>query len=221
MQFLVEPLLADADLEQLSHTLTGTEAEWEPGHLTAGRYAKASKNNWQLVREGAVFEQLSQLLIAGVHQHPLVKAAALPLQVHSVLFSRTGENEGYGRHVDNAYMPGGRSDLSFTLFLSDPTSYDGGELVIERPNGEEAIKLPAGHAIFYPSSSLHRVEPVRRGVRYAAVGWLQSVVRSHEQRELLFELQTACQALAQRLGRCDELDLLYRCHSNLLRQWGG
>jgi len=91
---------------------------------------------------------------------------------------------------------------------------------MERPDGEDRYKLPAGHALVYPSSSLHRVEPVSAGMRYVAAGWMQSVVRDHGQRELLFELETACRSLAQRLGRCDELDLLYRCQANLLRRWG-
>lgn len=220
MRFVVEPLLNAEDAEQLLAKLQAAEAEWEEGALTAGAYAKASKTNWQLDRDTPLFDELEAMVRSSVCNHPLIKAAALPLSVHSILFSRALAGEGYGRHVDNPFMAGGRTDLSFTLFLSDPASYEGGELVVERPDGEDSYKLPAGHALLYPSSSLHRVEPVQSGRRYVAVGWMQSVVRDHEQRELLFELETACRSLAQRVGRCQELELLYRCHANLLRRWG-
>jgi len=160
-------------------------------------------------------------VIKALEANALFKAVALPMAIHSLLFSRCGPGQGYGRHVDNAFMPGGRADLSFTLFLSDPGSYSGGELVLELPYGDHAVRLPAGHAVLYPSSYLHRVEPVRSGVRYVAVGWVQSAVRSPEQRELIFELDTACRTLAAKYGRSDELDLLYRCQTNLLRLWGG
>lgn len=220
MRFHVESLLGREALAELLERLRAVDAEWEEGALTAGAYAKASKTNWQLDRDTPLFEQLEAVVRQAVCSHPLIQSAALPLRVHSILFSRAGIGEGYGRHVDNPFMAGGRTDLSFTLFLSDPTTYEGGELVVERPDGEDRYKLPAGDALLYPSSSLHRVEPVVSGRRYVAVGWMQSVVRNHEQRELLFELETACRSLAQRIGRCDELDLLYRCHANLLRQWG-
>ena len=220
MRFLVQPLLAEDDAAQVLAHLQAAEHEWEQGALTAGAYAKAAKTNWQLDRDTALFEQLEAVVRTAVLGHPLIRSAALPLLVHSILFSRAGIGEGYGRHVDNPFMGGGRTDLSFTLFLSDPAGYEGGELIVERPDGEDRYKLPAGHALVYPSSSLHRVEPVSAGMRYVAAGWMQSVVRDHGQRELLFELETACRSLAQRLGRCDELDLLYRCQANLLRRWG-
>lgn len=220
MRFHIESLLGREVLAELLERLQATDAEWEEGALTAGTYAKASKTNWQLDRDTLLFDQLEAVVRQAVCSHPLVQSAALPLRVHSILFSRAGIGEGYGRHVDNPFMAGGRTDLSFTLFLSDPTTYEGGELVVERPDGEDRYRLPAGDALLYPSSSLHRVEPVVSGRRYAAVGWMQSVVRNHEQRELLFELETACRSLSQRIGRCDELDFLYRCHANLLRQWG-
>ncbi len=117
-------------------------------------------------------------------------------------------------------MAGGRSDLSFTLALSDPSTYTGGELVLESPDGEEVVRLPAGHAIVYPSTLLHRVEPVDSGVRLVAVGWIQSRVRSSEQRELLFELDAARRTLFQQQGKGEVFDLLCRCYTNLLRQWG-
>jgi PKHD-type hydroxylase len=122
--------------------------------------------------------------------------------------------------VDNAYMPGGRSDLSFTVFLSDPESYGGGALVLESLAGEERWRLKAGEVLLYPSTLLHRVEPVEQGERLVAVGWIESRVRSAEQRELLFELDTARRSLFAREGKGEEFDLLCRCHANLLRMWG-
>lgn len=221
MRFLVEPLLPPDAVAQLTSSLRSEQARWEPGALTAGLQARAHKSNWQLDRETPLFKELQQQVVEAMLEHPLVGSAALPLRLHSVLFSRSGAGEGYGRHVDNAFMSGGRTDLSFTLFLSEPADYEGGELTIEYPDHTESFKLPAGHALVYPSSMLHQVEAVRTGQRLVAAGWIQSVIRDPQQRELLFELETACQSLAAKLERCDELDLLYKCHANLLRHWGG
>lgn len=219
MQFVVEGLLSPEELIKIQTNLQGATEEWEPGHLTAGTYARQSKNNWQLNRDTALFTSLEQPILEAMQTHPLVRAAAIPLHCHSLLFSRSERGEGYGRHVDNAFMAGGRTDLSYTVFLSAPESYEGGELVIEHPDREDSIKLAAGDAIVYPSSFLHRVQPVQSGTRFVAAGWIQSAVRNPLQRELLFELETACKSLAARIGRCNELDLLYRCHTNLLREW--
>jgi PKHD-type hydroxylase len=153
-------------------------------------------------------------------RHPLLQSAALPVTVPGLLFSRSGPGDGYGRHVDNAFMAGGRSDLSFTLFLSDPSGYEGGALVLESPSGEEALRLPAGHALVYPSTLLHRVEPVTQGERLVAVGWIQSRVRDADQRELLFELDTARRTLFRQEGKSDVFDLISRSYTNLLRRWG-
>lgn len=221
MRFLIEPLLVEPQLSAIKDALQSEGALWEPGSLTAGSVARQTKTNWQLQRDSPLFNDLQQQLVEAMLDHPLLLAAALPLRIHSVLFSRSEAGEGYGRHVDNAFMAGGRTDLSFTLFLSDPADYEGGELTIEYPDRAEAFKLPAGHAIVYPSTALHQVEPVLSGRRLVAVGWIQSVIRDAQQRELLFELEAACKSMAGRLGRCEELDLLYKCHANLLRLWGG
>jgi PKHD-type hydroxylase len=125
----------------------------------------------------------------------------------------------YGTHVDDALMGGMRTDISFTLFLSDPESYDGGELVTESHAGEQPFKLPAGSLVLYPSTTLHRVEPVTRGSRLAAVGWVRSLVRDPARRELLFDLDTARKALFDRDGKSPEFDLLSKCGANLLRMW--
>jgi len=222
MHFPLENLLLAQDLQQLQSRLTNLDdSAWLPGAQTAGSYAKEVKNNWQLDKQHPDFAALADVVLSALDAHSLFRAAAIPLKIHSLLFSRSAVGEGYGRHVDNPFMPGGRTDLSFTLFLSDLESYSGGALTLELPLGEELVRLRAGSAIVYPSGCLHRVEAVTDGVRYVAVGWVQSAVRSSEQRELLFELETACKAMAAAHGRSDALDLLYRCQTNLLRMWAG
>jgi PKHD-type hydroxylase len=182
--------------------------------------ARDVKNNRQLDRSCELHSRLAQGIERALLANPLVQAAALPIRVHGLLFSRSGPGEGYGRHVDNAFMAGGRSDLSFTLFLSDPASYSGGRLILESPSAGQALRLPAGHAVVYPSTMLHQVEPVEQGERLVAVGWMQSRIRSAAHRELLFELDTARRALFRKEGKSEVFDLLCRCYSNLLREWG-
>ena len=194
-------------------------AEWSDGKLTAGWYAKDVKQNQQLSSQQALTKQLEEQVRMAALAHPLFKAAARPRKIHTVRFNRYEKGMSYGRHTDDAMMNGGRSDLSFTLFLSEPESYEGGELVVEGIDSEQAYKLSAGAMIVYPSSSLHRVDEVRQGVRWAAVGWIESWVRSAERRELLFELDTARRSLYKKYGKTDEFDLITKSLSNLLRQW--
>lgn len=220
MRFLLEPLLPPERVCALREALLEPSAPWLAGAETAGWHARAVKHNRQLERGGDLHIRLAAEVEAALLAHPLLQAAALPARVHGLLFSRCGPGEGYGRHVDNAFMAGGRSDLSFTLFLSDPATYEGGALVLENPGGEEAVRAPAGHALVYPSTLLHRVEPVREGERLVAVGWIHSRVRSAECRELLFELDTARRALFRSEGKGEVFDLVSRCYSNLLRMWG-
>jgi len=220
MRFLLDPLLTPEQVDQLHQRLTEPTAPWQAGAETAGWHARQVKHNRQLDRLSPLHQALVEELRGQVLAHPLLQAAALPQALHGVLFSRCGPEEGYGRHVDNAFMAGGRADLSFTLFLSDPSSYSGGELVLESSTGEEAIRGVAGQVVVYPSTMLHRVEPVRSGERLVAVGWIQSRVRDSHQRELLFELDTVRRSLFQREGKSEEFDLLCRCYSNLLRLWG-
>jgi PKHD-type hydroxylase len=220
MQFILGSLLKDGPLRELREALLAPDAPWRDGGATAGWHARAVKRNRQLDPAATLHTTLSADLERVLLDQPLLQAAALPRRLHGLRFSRMEPGEGYGRHVDNAYMAGGRSDLSFTLFLSDPESYDGGALVLESPAGEERWRLAAGEALVYPSTLLHRVETVERGVRLVAVGWIESRVRSAEQRELLFELDTARRSLFTREGKGEEFDLLCRCHANLLRMWG-
>ncbi|KEF41853.1 MAG: nuclease PIN [Cyanobium sp. CACIAM 14] len=220
MHFRLEPLLSEGQVGELRAALLADDAPWRDGAETAGWHARGVKRNRQLDPSSSLHQTLASALADQLLQHPLLQAAALPVQLHNLRFSRCSVGEGYGRHVDNAYMVGGRSDLSFTLFLSGPDQYGGGDLVLENPAGESAVRLPAGHALVYPSSLLHRVEPVTWGERLVAVGWIQSRIRRSDQRELLFELDTARRALFREQGKEEIFDLLSRCYSNLLRLWG-
>lgn len=219
MHFLLEPLLADAELQDLRIALNDPGAPWIDGASTAGWHARAIKCNRQLDTASPLHQQLTARLDGMLSRQPLLQAAAFPRRIHGLLFSRSGVGQGYGRHIDNAWMRGGRSDLSFTVFLSDPDAYAGGALVLESPGGDDAFRLPAGHALVYPSSLLHRVEPVTAGERLVAVGWIESRIRHTDQRELLFELDTARRALFERHGKDEVFDLISRSYSNLLRRW--
>ena len=155
-----------------------------------------------------------------LRSHEVVRAAALPLRIVPPLLSRYAHRERYGNHVDDPVMQTHRpvrTDLSVTVFLSDPASYEGGELVIVTPAGEDAIKLPAGDAVLYPSTTLHRVEPVTRGERFVAVTWIQSLVRDAAIRDILFDLDRARREVFDREGKSRLFDLIAKCHANLLR----
>lgn len=220
MRFQLESLLPADRIAAWRSQLLAPEADWRPGQETAGWHARAVKHNRQLNRASALHARLAPQVSEALASHPLLVSAALPLRIHGLLFSRCGPGEGYGRHVDNAFMAEGRSDLSFTLALTDPDSYAGGALVLEFSHGEESLRLPAGEAIVYPSTLLHRVEPVTRGERLVCVGWIHSRIRSAEQRELLFELDTARRAVFAEGGKGEVFDLLSRSYTNLLRMWG-
>ncbi|KPQ37763.1 MAG: iron uptake factor PiuC [Phormidesmis priestleyi Ana] len=194
-------------------------AEMVDGKLTAGWHAKAVKQNQQLDAKHPIAGQLVKQVRQQTLSHPLFQVAARPHSLHTIRFNRYSDGMSYGRHTDNALMNGHRTDLSFTLFLSDPDSYEGGELVVEGMDREQDYRLAAGAMLVYPSSSLHRVNPVVSGVRWAAVGWLQSQIRDHGRREILFELDTVRRSLFAQHGKTDEFDLVSKSLSNLLRQW--
>lgn len=200
-------------------------ADWSDGRATAGYRAARVKDNDQLALDHPLARALGDRVLARLSQTPLFIATALPLRVLPPRFSRYDGRGHYGNHVDSAIVPvpgSGehvRSDISTTLFLSDPDDYAGGELVIEDMFGTHRAKLPAGHAIVYPGSSLHRVEPVTRGVRYVAFFWTQSFVASAERRRLLFELDGAIQAMATDHPEHASVDTLTQVYHNLLRQW--
>jgi PKHD-type hydroxylase len=210
--------------EELSHCRSAlSEAEFVDGTLTAGWHARLVKANLQLKRDTPYQQSLQSMVINALQRHPLFQMAVYPVAVHSIRFSRYEVSMYYGSHVDNAVMTDGgqryRSDVSWTLFLSDPDSYTGGELVIETTEGEQSYKLPAGSIVLYPSRELHRVEPITQGERLAVVGWVQSLVRDPQQRSLLFDLDTVRRSLFEKQGKTLEFDLISKSHSNLLRQW--
>jgi PKHD-type hydroxylase len=220
MHLLLEPLFSGSDTERLLDRLLNAPAEaWRPGEETAGWHARPVKHNRQLDRATSLHRELEREVVEALERHPLVRAAAFPRRIHGLLFSRMGPGEGYGRHVDNAWMAHGRADLSFTLALTAPTGYTGGDLVVETPSGEERFRLAAGQAIVYPSTCLHQVTPVSQGERVVVVGWIESRIRHGEQRELLFELDTARRVLFAQEGNGEVFALISRSYSNLLRWW--
>jgi len=201
-------------------------AEWEDGRSTAGAQSAIVKKNEQLPPNSAIARQLGEAVIKALVASPLFVAAAIPKQIFPPLFNRYGVGQHFGIHVDNAvrgdHFTGTRirTDLSVTLFLSDPEEYDGCELIVEDYYGSHRVKLPAGHLVLYPASSLHAVTAVTRGVRVASFFWLQSMVRDGHARSLIFDLDTAIQGLVQRVGRDDpELVKLTGIYHNLIRCW--
>ena len=198
---------------------------WVDGNATSGPQAALVKHNRQLAQGSEAARVAGATVVAALEASPTFIAAALPAKVFPPLFNRYAGGEAFGTHIDNAIRlgPGGlrlRSDLSATLFLSDPTDYDGGELVVEGRAGAQAIKLPAGHLLVYPASSLHRVEPVTRGERVACFFWVQSMVRDDGARRILFDLDNAVRAVAAAQGYdARPVIELTGVYHNLLRRW--
>ena len=219
------PALLDADeLARLRAVIDA--AEWIDGNATSGYQSALAKRNRQLPEDSEAARQAGAMILEALGRTPLFIAAALPLRIFPPLFNSYEGGEAFGIHVDNAVrIRQGtdfrvRSDLSATVFLEDPNSYDGGELTIEDQFGVQQVKLPAGHMILYPSSSLHRVEPVTRGRRVASFFWLQSMIRDTEARRTMFELDMAIQTIAQDRGHDDRAIIqLTGVYHNLLRRW--
>lgn len=219
MFLCIAPLLegeALAKVRRIAHA-----ARYRDGAETAGWHARAVKHNRQA--EAADVAEAAAIVAEALNKHPVFRSAALPQRLSPILFNRYAEGMDYGPHVDDALMSAGgarlRSDVSFTLFLDDPQSYEGGELVIESTGGEQPVKLAAGACVVYPATQLHRVAPVSRGQRHAAVGWVQSLVRDAAQREILFDLDTARRAVFEQHGKSETFDLLAKTYANLLRRW--
>ncbi|WEK44265.1 MAG: Fe2+-dependent dioxygenase [Candidatus Sphingomonas colombiensis] len=201
-------------------------AEWADGNATSGPQSALAKRNQQLPEDSAAAREAGNMVLDALGRSSLFVAAALPLKVFPPLFNRYQGGEAFGMHVDNAVrIKRGsdfriRSDLSATLFLADPDSYDGGELVIEGQFGTQNVKLPAGHLVLYPASSLHRVTPVTRGARVASFFWIQSMVRDEGARRILFELDQSAQVMGQDRGQDDAAVIrLTGVYHNLLRRW--
>jgi PKHD-type hydroxylase len=207
-------------------------APWQDGRDSAGVQARSVKHNEQLPHDCEAATHIRQMVLQGLHRSPLFFSAALPLRIFTPRINRYGgEANAYGPHIDNAIrlkmrdpQEGGgteyvRTDVSCTVFLNDPDEYDGGELGISDTYGTRGVKLPAGHAVLYPGTSLHQVTPVTRGQRLACFFWVQSMVRSDEQRRLLFELDMNLLRLRQQHGETAETTALTGTYHNLLRMW--
>ena len=215
MQIVIGNVLSAEEVDLVRATLA--QATFVDGRETAGFAARQVKHNRQISDRKA--ETVRKLVEERILAHDVFALAVRPKALTPILFSRYEPGMRYGSHVDDPLMQGLRTDVSFTLFLSDPESYDGGELVIEGASGEDAVKLVAGSLIAYPSTALHRVAEVTRGERFAAVGWARSYVRDGAQRELLFELDTARRQLFAREGKSAEYDLVSKSLANLMRMW--
>ncbi|EQB10710.1 Fe(II)-dependent oxygenase [Sphingobium quisquiliarum P25] len=201
-------------------------AQWVDGNVTSGHQSALAKNNLQLPEDSPEAQQAGQMILEALSRNPLFIAAALPLRIFPPLFNSYAGGQAFGIHVDNAVrIQAGtgfrvRSDLSMTVFLEDPDSYIGGELAVETQFGAQQVKLPAGHAVLYPSSSLHRVNPVTSGRRVASFFWLQSMVRDDAARQTLFDLDSSIQALAVTMSHDNaEIIRLTGVYHNLLRRW--
>lgn len=204
------------------------KASWEDGRKTAGHQAVRAKHNMQIPADHPAAIETGHAILSALAGNALFTAAALPLHILQPMFNRYTGGQQFGTHVDGSIrtLPGGRrlrTDLSCTLFFSDPDEYDGGELVIEDTYGSKAVKLPAGHMVLYPSTSLHHVTPVTRGARLCSFFWLQSMIRSDEKRTLLFDLDVAIQRLSAALPEhevaAQSTVQLTGVYHNLLRQW--
>jgi len=216
MILAIADVLSAADVAEARAGLA--TATFVDGKATAGWAAKLVKANLQASR-GPDLERVRALVETRLTEHAVFALATRPKIILGPLFSRYQPGHAYGPHVDDALMDGVRTDVAFTLFLSDPESCDGGELIVDTPAGEEAFKLAVGSVVTYPATTLHRVAPVVSGERLAAVGWVRSFVREASHRELLFDLETARRRLFDRDGKTADGDLLAKCAANLLRLW--
>src|SRR5687767_7610025 len=200
-------------------------AAWVDGRVTAGPQSARAKDNMQLPEGSPEAQEVGDLVLRALQQNPLFVSAALPLKVFPPLFNRYEGGQSFGNHVDNAIrqVPGTghrvRTDLSATLFLASPAEYDGGELIVEDTYGVHTVKLPAGHMILYPSTSLHNVRPVTRGARLASFFWIQSMVRDDGQRTLLFDLDMGIQRITEDAPDHPATVQLTGVYHNLLRRW--
>jgi PKHD-type hydroxylase len=212
----IPEVLSRQDVETLRQGLA--DGEFVDGKLTAGKFASHVKQNLQLKRSETTLATLEALVSQRLAKHPTFSRLALPRAMARPLFNRYEPGMAYGRHVDSPIMGDGlRSDLSVTVFLSEVDSYDGGELSIETDLGAEQVKLAAGDAVLYPATTIHWVEPVRRGVRLAAVSWVQSLVRDHAMRRIVHDLSLVMDRLGDLDPTSENAQLLYRAYANLIR----
>lgn len=218
MILCIGDVLDSAGLDELRSTIAG--GVFVDGVLSSGWASRLVKNNEQL-SAGPALEAAQQKVIAALKNSPVFSAAVMPRHFAPPLFARYEPGMAFGTHMDNPLMGPDhmRADVSVTIFLSDPESYDGGELVMETSGGEAPYKLPAGSAVAYPTTMLHRVEPVTRGTREVAVTWAQSLFRRADHREILFDLERTGRAIFEREGKSEHYDLINKSTSNLRRLW--
>ncbi|MFV0680574.1 Fe2+-dependent dioxygenase [Ottowia sp.] len=226
MLLTLPQLLAPEEVAHIRARLLAPEAIWHDGARSAGSQAVTFKHNQQLAQNCPVLPELQALVLDALGRDPLVFSAALPKKIFNPLFNRYSDSgQHYGAHIDGAVLHSQRpdqwvrTDLSCTVFLAEPDSYDGGELVIQDTLGTQSIKLAAGDAVLYPGNRLHEVTPVTRGERLASFFWIESMVRSEEQRHLLFDMDMALLKLRQRHGESDETLRLSDTYHRLLRLW--
>lgn len=222
-------LIAIPDVLTREQTIAGRRAleaaSWIDGRATAGHQGAHVKHNRQLGENDPAAREIGAMILQALNRSPLFMSAALPLHVLPPTFNRYGAGESFGDHVDGAmrFLPTGqrmRTDLSCTLFFSEPDEYDGGELIVRDVYGEKRVKLPAGHMILYPSTSVHQVTPVTRGERISSFFWLQSMVRDNTQRAMLFDMDVAIQRLGAENPTHPSVVQLTGVYHNLLRMWG-
>ena len=219
----IPDVLSAAEVTQFREALA--RADWADGRVTAGAQAAQVKNNLQLTEEHPVARELGDFILRKLARHPLFTSAALPLKVFPPLFNKYEGGGNFGMHIDTAVrytsLPPHRvrTDISATLFLAGPEEYDGGELTVEDTYGVHKVKLPAGHLILYPATSLHEVKPVTRGARIAAFFWVQSMVRDDAKRQMLFEMDTAIQRINRDMPNHPSAVQLTGVYHNLLRTW--
>ena len=220
MNYLTHQLLIKEEIEEFITNLKKEKHPWEDGRKTAGSHASKVKNNLQLDKGSEISKKLSIFIKKKLLSNRLIKSFALPKIIHGIMFTKSLKKMHYGRHIDNPFMSSGRSDLSFTISLTDKSTYTGGELIIEDMNSENEFKLNAGEIIIYPSTYLHSVKEIKNGERIVCVGWIESYVKSIEQREFLFDLDAGAKGLLAKNGRSDELDLIFKSYANFLRLLG-
>ena len=224
MMIAIPDLLASEEVARVRAIIEA--GDWRDGNATSGPQSALAKRNCQLPEDSVEAREAGRIILEALGRSPLFIAAALPLKIFPPLFNRYQGGEAFGTHVDNAVRIHRssefrvRTDLSATLFLEDPGAYEGGELVVEDNLGVHSARLPAGHLLLYPSSSLHRVEPVTRGARIASFFWIQSMVRDDSARTILFDLDQSIQSVAEEKGQGDpNVVRLTGIYHNLLRRW--
>lgn len=217
MQIVIGNVLSAAEVKAVRTALG--KARFVDGRATAGFAARRVKNNEQADGADRSLDRIRDLVAERIRANELFNIAVRPKALTPLMFARYSRGKNYGSHVDDALMNGMRTDVSFTLFLSDPKTYSGGELVLESASGEEGVKLPAGSMVAYPTTALHRVAKVTRGERLVCVGWARSFVRDAAKREILFDLDTARRRIFAAQGASEEYNMVAKSAANLMRMW--